>query len=504
MHLFGTALDRLGDRSTLRLTTAKLEDTLRLLVVKMQTGVEDMRKVWQFRLKRLLDKNATDALRCHKSVQTSPERKDSLGRRETESIGWEGADELGGIRFQTGSLDGSIGEGSRDLGRNWYIKDLSKEFIEVADRKGLHPTRSNRPVEVLRPLPISPAPIEKNKLPLNLQNRRRPLCRSIQIEIPNSRHNYKKPPNRSRDSSETSEDLSLALPTNSSQATEFGRNERERSFFDSSVGVGSLANRQHRTHTSPEVRLSQKLKELENSQMISECLNELNDELYHFKKNSKNCQIFNPYIDFIYEQRENAPNSSSLYRLKRLRLEEKFLDDNTLLAPLLQTLSTFHKKFENNTKLACFVIKSLKTLLKLTDKTCCSLRDLQFSLSRVLQGSNSTSRIELLNEEIARLRDYEARHSDLLACYRARAELKAKMFEQCSKHAGVNSAKAVAMLTASDNSRVIGLDDRILELIEKLKSREDLVMPYKGLDMEDLVEIDLWEVNCLNKMRRHY
>jgi hypothetical protein len=69
MHLFAASLDRFSTQST-RHSVIKLEDTLKMLIHKTRAGVDDMRKVWQFRLKRLLDKNALDAVKCDKDSQT--------------------------------------------------------------------------------------------------------------------------------------------------------------------------------------------------------------------------------------------------------------------------------------------------------------------------------------------------------------------------------------------------------------------------------------------------
>lgn len=498
MHLFAASLDRFSTQST-RHSVIKLEDTLKMLIHKTRAGVDDMRKVWQFRLKRLLDKNALDAVKCDKDSQTC----DSVvmaGRSDKEESSVGEFVDLKVIQPDSGALQIAEIKIPRYQNERSFVKDLRKDFGEVADRKTSYPITLNKPAQYLQPIPVSISPPDRSRVDFNLNNRRRPLYRSIQIDVPNANLNCSKPPLRQRPVSNQYDKSTEILKTESSHATDYER--KSISFFDTSRDTGIMALHNHRSGTSPEIILSLKIRELEQSHLVSEHLNDLLDDINTFKVTHSQNQIFNPYIDFIYEQRDNGPNSNSLYRLKRLRLEQNFLDDCTFLGPLLQSLSNFHKKIDKCPRLACFVIKSLRTLVRFTQKTCVSLKHVYECISKMSKNRDLNTKIEVLNEEIGRLKAFHDTNREILDCYHRRAALKSKMIDQCSRHSSISSSIAIAMMIASDNAQVMAIDDKILARIEDLKARGDIVPVYKGLQMEDLIEIDLWEMHCLNRIRR--
>lgn len=499
--MFNSSLDKLNDVPT-RHSILSLEETLKALILKAKTGVEEMRKVWQFRLKRLLDKDAQDWIRVDQQTQTNDLCEISLGKSGNNDL-------FRDTDIVKISLDSQESRWPNDfslfhnVSRDNLAKDLMPEFKQASSRKASLPAqgisaKNKVPIEVLKPQLINIGTNATRELSIQ---KKKIVPKSIQIEVPTARDNFAarrlsvKEGHKlhNREHSESRSAYHKSRDGNSIGMSQVDSSDQTLNAFD---------HRHHRLVTGPETRLCLRVKDLEKSQLLAELKNELEIELHFLKESSLRFQLFNPYIDFIYEKQSDTLQSNALFKLKRLKLEEKYIEDISNLSPVLQSISSFHSKFDINTNIQIFVLRSWKTIIRLVQRNFSSLRDLNEFCESLSSVSSNEQRIDMLSDLIKRMKDDGDRQRSLFDCFAKRASVKQRMIEDCRKHSEAKGAKVIASVAANDNTRLIEIDAAILKHIEAVKDLSEDVPLYKGLAIEDLIEIDLWEIQAINKLRR--
>ena len=494
--LFNSSLDRLAGVS-LKHSVQQLEDTLKSLISKTKDSVDDIRKVWQFRLKRLLDKDARTAIMLDKCCQTDDflaSAKAPPSRRHLTSE----------QSMTRGLTSGQVIKKESTIDKN-LKKDLMQEFKKVEYKRKSMDLLRDQPLtssfEILHPV-IFKSDVDRRAEPPKQyfeKRRHRQMTRSIELETIKQREGQVE--NRHHRSTRSSANQDSG-PTDTQKSSDV---------LIELQSVGTLSpvdipqvfknNYQRRVTRNP-MGLSMRIDELSHNQILGDLNDDLNKELTSFKDEENKFQLFNPYTEFIYEKRDQKSASYSRFKLKRLKLEEEFLQQILQVPNFCKTIVSLRFAFGGDSKTQQFALKSLKMLMRLSKKTFSSCSELLGLLGRVKRHSTYTGRVEQLNDEVTRLHHEFESKKKLFALFERRASLKKKIMEKCSYFGDTSSSKSIAMLIASENGELISLDDEILAIVEEIKASYQVVPLFRGLHIEDLIEIDLWEIHTLNKLRR--
>ena len=494
--LFNSTLERLPAPNT-RPIINQLEATLHELILRVNESMDELRRMWNKRLKKILEqKNEPRQFMEDKACQASPAfAKSANSAAQNNSITpfpeTTEAPERSSLLIsnfnERAGRKGSIK--SATCAANLFAQFEQSRYSETkptadwgfkrsrpADQPDLAQRKSTEPSRAIDRESLSRSPSIVIEMPVG---RRVALDPSPIVQ--KEEHSPLLPPSLGLSQPKPSSNFSLVLDdtaVNQSQEARQSRKEKDRSI----------------------VRASKRIDEYEDWQVNDESKRQVMQEFDRFKKSSEQQWQFNPCLEILYQDPSNQ--MSKYFGLKRLGLEAKFLKDSMLAEHVISEAEQLISGLGTNKKLVVYVRKATRGLLRLWQKTFTENRIVLDFLRHLSKITDPALLIESMNEESFKLKKEYDEFGVLFEAYRARENLKQTAIESCSRFGQLGSLKAYAMLTSVESDSIIEIDDEIQALVEGLEQIEVKAPYYRGCDIRELIEFDLWEIDRLKKARK--
>ncbi len=311
-----------------------------------------------------------------------------------------------------------------------------------------------------------------------------PRGRQVTLEptpvFENLEHSPLYPPSVSQSRPKRSSNFSLVLDdtaVNQSQEAQQSRKEKDRSM----------------------VRASTRVAEFEEWQLQEETRKQLSSELESFKKSSENKWQFNHFLMRLYQDESNQ--MAQYFEFKRADLELKFIKDALLAPHIVSEVEQLVSGLAANKKLLLGVRRACTSLLRLWQQTFTENRkalDFLYYLSKL---ADANLLVRSINDEALKIKKQLKDFGVLFEAYRSREALKRSTIDSCARLGQLGNLRAFAMLTAVQNDGLVELDSQIQALVDGLEQAETQAPMYRGCDIRELIEFDLWEVGQLKKAR---
>ena len=268
-----------------------------------------------------------------------------------------------------------------------------------------------------------------------------------------------------------------------------------------------------------------------NSEQLSKTVNRQSPEHSHAEpRRSTDCEgflqrymhswkdddLFNPALDFLYDfTRSGATPANSQVKIARLKLEEAFLQDQLKVEevvsvvrriiaghrqpadsrPFSRPLAASTEPSRRSTTTQTLVVDCVKSLLKYAQLCWLSNTQVLALLSPVPSQTDETQLVAKLTDESRRLKRYYELHRGLFALFAERAKLKRRHTATCQRHSDVlwPQPQMHSVLTADETRELLAVDSAILRTCDALKRNATVVPKFRGFEIEELVDIDLWE-----------
>lgn len=498
--LFSSTLERLPAPNT-RPIINQLEATLSELILRVNESMDELRRLWNKRLKKILEqKNEVHRFTEDKACQTNPASgKSGHSTAINNSIApfqeASEAPERSSLLISNFNERKSIRKASiksATCAANLIAQFEQTRFSEnkppVVWGSRLDPTADERrDFEHRRATEVSRS-VDRPSLPRSL----RPP--SVMIEMPRGRqaileptptfehleHSPLYPPSAGQFQPKRSSNFSLVLDdtaVNQSQEVHESRKEKDRSMVRGSTRGGDFEDWLSKDETQT---------------MLAR-------ELHQFKQSSENKWQFNPYLNMLYQDESNQ--MAKYFELKRLSLEVKFLKDSMLAAHVVSEVEQLVHGLRAHKKLLVEARRAVKGLLRLWQQTFTENRkalDFLYYLSKV---ADPTLLVKSVNEEASKLKKVFGEFGVLFEAYKRRELLKRAAIDSCARLGPLGNLKAFAMLTVGESDSIVEVDGQIQALVEGLEQAEAHAPYYRGCDIRELIEFDLWEADRLKKAR---